>query len=130
MAVCFTGGAKIAVIAADMFAVAWAPTGSHAEWRRIYDVAPGAIITRELRVKGLAEGETLLPGSQDEGEWHVWHMPRRSFPVISFGSEPGATDWKLCGPDGTCNRLADMTGAPEGADVTAVPCKAEAVPAK
>ena len=125
MAVCFIGGAKVAVIVAEAFTLAWGQSGSSVEWQRIYDVAPGAIITRELRASHFGPGEQPLPGSVQEGDWYVWRGSRRTLPAVSFGSEPGAINWRICDKD-KCSAVAELTGAPDGTDITAVPCKAEA----
>lgn len=128
MAVCLMGGAKVAVVAAELFSVGWTVETTGAEWRRTYMVAPGAIVTAEMRAKAATpDAEAPLPGSVREEDWFVWRSSRRAFPVIAFGSEPGTRDWRVCW-DGSCKRLDDLTGAPAGRDITAVPCKAEPVP--
>ena len=128
MAVCLIGGAKVAVVAAELFTVAWVQEATGAEWRRSYHVAPGAIVTAELRVKATApDAEPPLPGAIRDGDWFTWRFARRAFPVISFGAEPGARDWQICW-DGSCKPLADLTGAPPGRDITATPCRADQVP--
>jgi hypothetical protein len=128
MAACLFGGTKVAVIAADLFSVAWTVEATGVEWRRAYQVAPGAIVVSELRARAI-EAEPPLPGSTRDGDWYVWRPQRRAFPVIAFGSEPGTRDWQICW-EGSCKPLADLTGAPAGRDITAAPCKAEAAPAQ
>jgi hypothetical protein len=127
MSVCLVGGAKVAIVAADLFRIAWTQQGSHAEWQRSYDVAPGAIVAHDLRAKDFGPGEEPLPGSSRDGDWYVWRMPRNMFPAVSFGAEPGATDWRICTRD-HCDALASLTGSPDGTDITAIPCKAEEKP--
>ena len=122
MGFCLIGGPKVVVIAADLFAVAWSQTGSPTEWQRSYDVAPGAIVTRELRARHFPAGEAPLPGGEVVEGWTVWHGARRVLPAVSFGSEPGAENWRLC-TGGECRPLSEVAGAPEGSDITAVPCK-------
>lgn len=125
MPVCLAGGAKVALIAADLFSVAWTVEATGAEWRRGYHVAPGAIVSAELRARATApDAEPPLPGATRDGEWFVWRGTRRAFPVVSFGSEAGTRDWKVCTEEG-CRSLADLTGAAPGRDITAVPCRAE-----
>ncbi|MBT9288203.1 DUF1850 domain-containing protein [Prosthecodimorpha staleyi] len=128
MPICLVGGAKVAVVTAELFSVSWTIAATGAEWQRAYHGAPGAIVSGELKARAMsADAEAPLPGAQREGDWFVWRTARRAFPVVSFGADPGTRDWKVCW-DGTCKPLAELTGVPEGRDVTAVPCKADAVP--
>lgn len=128
MAVCLLGGAKIAVVTADLFTVAWTMQATGVEWQRTYMVAPGAIVTAELRAK-TADAEPPLPGGQRDGDSFVWRMSKRAFPMVYFGGEPGTADWKVCW-DGSCKPLRALTDTAEGVDITARPCKAEAAPAQ
>ena len=124
MAVCFIGGAKVGIVATQLFSIGWTVADTGAHWQRAYQVAPGALVVHDLRAKDLPKGEDPLPGYTKEGDWYVWHTSRRAFPVISFGSEGGTKNWEICA-DGKCQPLTALTGAPEGSDVNAVPCKAE-----
>lgn len=124
MAVCFIGGTKVGIVAAQMFSIAWTVADTGAHWQRGYQVAPGALVVAELRAKDLPAGEAPLPGYEKDGDWYVWHSSRRAFPVISFGAEPGAKDWQVCA-DGRCQTLADLAGVAPGADVTATPCRVD-----
>ncbi|MEJ1161515.1 hypothetical protein [Prosthecomicrobium sp. N25] len=126
MAACLIGGAKVAVVAADLFTLAWTVEATGVEWRRSYQVAPGGMVAADLRAKAV-EPEPPLPAATRDGDWYVWRVQRRAFPVVAFGAEPGTRDWQVCW-DGSCKPLADLTGAPPGRDITAAPCKAEAAP--
>ena len=125
MAVCLIGGAKVGIVAAELFSVAWVVEATGAEWQRVYAVAPGAIVAGELKARAAGpEAEAPLPGALRDGEWFVWRGARRAYPVVSFGADPGTRDWRVCW-DGACRPLAELTGAPAGRDITAAPCRAE-----
>ncbi len=106
MPVCLSAGAAVAVIATQMFTLAWNHSVERVRWEEDWRVEAGRLTIDEARIRGTGAGMEPPAGSVlVNGMWH--YRPSGGGPQIRLEASGYSPDYELCFAGG-CRRLGEV----------------------
>jgi hypothetical protein len=107
------------MLALAAFTLAWTHSVEKVEWQEDWRVTAQGLQLVTARIKGSGAGMEPPPDARLINGWFQWQVARTPVPEVLLGNSGAAGEWRLCS-DGHCRTLADIFGAPIGANVTAM----------
>lgn len=119
MSLCLAVGAKVTVLAATAFTLAWTHTVERSAWEEDWRWTSAGLVVVAARIKGSGAGMEPPEGARLAGGW--WHytpkLPPQRELVLARSAEAGS--WRLC----SGNECLSIEGSPEAGTALIYQCQ-------
>lgn len=121
MALCVIGAGETTRIAATLFSLSWIHSVEKIPWQEYWQIAPGALVVTEARIKGSGAGmEPPADAALIDG-WYVWRPTDPVRTEIVLRNVPNISPWTICFDGGRCSTFEALLGR-EADPITLKPC--------
>ena len=111
MPVCLIEGAKLAVIAANAFTLAWTHTVEKTGWEEDWHADGDGLVLDEARIKGSGAGMEPPDDARLVDGWLRYAPPELRVPELRLANNGGpAGRWRICS-DGQCREIGAAAGS-------------------
>lgn len=123
MPICLLQGAKLTVIAAHAFTLAWTHTVERTGWQEDWRLEDGRLVLETARIKGSGAGMEPPDDARLVDGWWQYHPANVRLSEIHLANHGGvAGAWRIC-TDGTCTALPADEASP--GEYIIEPCPAQ-----
>ena len=113
MPICLLHGAKLTVIAAQAFTLAWTHTVEKTAWEEDWRLSGADLILETARIKGSGAGMEPPDDARLVDGWWQYHPAGLRIPEIRLANHGGtAGAWRIC-TAGECRALPSGNDSPD-----------------